>query len=148
MNWLQRVGCLFWGGIFVIGVVVTLVLIVAPWCESQVLADVVAPGGRQRAMVIARDCGRPEGVSTQVSVTPSWMPAWLRAKASGNVLVLDRFDSGKGIAPAGPGGGPRVTPRWHGPYLLELRYDARAREVGARPPTDGKTEVRFVVDSI
>lgn len=142
---LAAAGC--WGALLALGAGLALLLLADPWCENRVLADVAAPSGGQRAVVVARDCGRPAGVSTQVSVRPAWMPAWLRARGGGNVLALDRGDAGRGRAPAGPGGGPRVAARWLGPRVLEVRYDARARELGARPPTDGETEVRFVADS-
>ena len=111
--------------------------IASDMCRNEVLADIPAPGARNRAVVFQRDCGATTGFSTQVSVLHG---SRRLPNEAGNVF---RADDDHGRAPAGPGGGPTAEVRWIDNAQLEIRHDIRARIFSADTLVDG-VKIRFV----
>src|SRR2546426_4077176 len=75
-------------------------------CGNQVLHENLSPDKRSKAIVFQRDCGATTGLSTQVSIVPSWRK---HPYGCGNVLVAD---TNGGDAPSGPAGGPVICLEW------------------------------------
>ena len=121
------------------GVALTACLDLGGSCVNEQLDAVASPDGTHRAVVFQRDCGATTGFSTQISVLAAGAAL---PDSSGNVFSAD---TDHGRAPAGPGGGPRVSVRWITNDTLEIRYDARAR-VFTQAHQSGTT-VRFIADS-
>ena len=90
-------------------------------CGNEVLSEVVAPGGRLKAVVFERDCGATTGFSTQVSILPV---AEALPNKAGNVLVVDD-DHGK--APSGPGGGPALRVSWLSDHQIRIEHHPDTR---------------------
>ena len=109
-------------------------------CANEQLSEASAPGGARRAVVYQRSCGATTAFSTQVSVLTAGAAL---PDSNRNVFVAD---ADHGRAPAGPGGGPRVSVRWVSADTLEVRYDPRAR-VFVQEVRGGGAAVRFVADS-
>lgn len=106
-------------------------------CANEVLAELPAPSHRTRAIVFQRSCGATTAFSTQVSLLPASRPL---PNDGGNVFIAD---TDRGLAPAGPGGGPVVEVRWVKPAELEVRHDSRARVFRADSLVTG-VRIRFV----
>ena len=103
------------------------------------MQDLLAPDGRQHAVVFVRDCGATTDFSTQVSV----LPAGRAVSGGGNAFVAD---ADHGRAPRARDGGPAVTVRWVSPQQGEIGYDGRARTFKTEHQL-GKTTIAYRVDS-
>ena len=90
-------------------------------CGNQVLHEKFSPDKRSKAIVFQRDCGATTGLSTQVSIVPSWRK---HPHGCGNVLVAD---TNGGDAPSGPAGGPVICLEWISSTKLKIIRHPKAR---------------------
>jgi hypothetical protein len=90
-------------------------------CDNEIIQQISSPDGRWKAVVFQRDCGATTGFSSQISVigAGSSLP-----NDGGNIFVAD---DNHGLAPSGPGGGPKVWVRWLSSSHLKIAYDRRDR---------------------
>lgn len=104
-------------------------------CSNQVVSEVTAPGGGDRATLFQRDCGATTGFSTQISiVTRGEQPSGV-----GNAFIAD---DDHGAAAEAHWGGPWAEARWTSPTNLVIRYDEKAR-VFWSPASVGQISVSF-----
>lgn len=108
----------------------------ASGCSNEVLAQVVSPDAKMKAVIFQRDCGATTGFSTQVSIVQN--PSEL-SNEGGNAFVAD---TNHGAAPDGPGGGPEVRVRWQSSTELVISHHPAAR-VFSSQGTVGSTKVHY-----
>jgi hypothetical protein len=92
------------GALLVVGVG-ALAYLFSGMCGNDLVAEHVSPDGAAKVASL---------VKPEVKLPSS----------SGNLFIAD---TGHGIAPAGPGGGPELRVRWEGPKHVLLQHHAKAR---------------------
>ncbi len=90
-------------------------------CGNTVVAEVLSPDPRYKAVVFHRDCGATTGFSTQVSVIRALDPL---PNESGNVFVAD---GQHGTTPPTGAGGLEVGAWWKSGTSLVISHPPGAR---------------------
>lgn len=90
-------------------------------CGNQIIEEVLSPNGNNKITVFERNCGATTDFSTQISImnTESELP-----NKAGNLFIAD---TGRGKAPSGPGGGPKVEIAWKDSNSVVIKHHKNVR---------------------
>jgi hypothetical protein len=103
------------------------------FCDNKIVAELLSPDGKYKAVVFVKDCGATTTWSTHISVIRWWN--WVGRNDAGNAFVMDDGDG----APEGPGHGPEARIRWTSGRALAVSHHPQAKIFRAENQVDGVT---------
>ena len=89
-------------------------------CSDKIISENLSPDRKVKAVIFSRDCGATTGFITHLAI----VPIHESTKSATSVFVAD---TNRGMAKAGPGGGPEFLVKWESDSSLLVAYSSKAR---------------------